>query len=50
MSDEDARRFLCACKPDLRDSPRLLAALGAHLAPAFREAKAEAIRLAREVS
>lgn len=50
ISDTEAESFLRACKPELDDFPRLVAALGAHLAPTFRESKMEAIRRAQEVS
>lgn len=49
MSDEETRCFLRACKPELVDFPGLVAVLAGHLAPVLREAKAEAIRRAREV-
>ncbi|CAN0082411.1 unnamed protein product [Pylaiella littoralis] len=49
ISDTEAESFLRACKPELDDFPRLVAALGAHLAPTFRESKMEAIRRAQEV-
>ena len=50
MTDEEARQFLCVCKPELVDFPSLVAALGRHLAPALGEARAEAIRRVGEVS
>lgn len=50
MSDEEARQFLCASKPELVDFPGLAAGLGSHLAPVLRKAKAEAIRRSGEVS
>lgn len=50
VSDAEAQSFLRACKPELDDFLHLVAALGAHLAPTFREAKIDAIRRAEEVS
>eukprot|EP00752_Nemacystus_decipiens_P004452 g4065.t1 len=49
VTDEQARQFLRACKPELADFPSLVAALGNHLAPVLREAKAEALRRAAEM-
>eukprot|EP00903_Cladosiphon_okamuranus_P015336 g14166.t1 len=50
MSDEETRRFICVCKPELVDFPGLVEGLCSHLAPVLREAKAEAIRRAGEMS
>lgn len=50
VSNTEAQSFLRACKPELDDFPHLVAALGAHLAPTFREVKINAIRRAEEVS
>lgn len=50
VAEEEVRFFVCLCKPELKDHPLLVAALGAHLRLPFREAKMSAIRRASEVS
>ncbi|CAM9110328.1 unnamed protein product [Ascophyllum nodosum] len=50
LPEDEVESFISSCKPDLGDHPRLVLALGAHLAHRFRDAKMEAKRLAKEMS
>ncbi|CAM9760821.1 unnamed protein product, partial [Ectocarpus sp. 12 AP-2014] len=48
--DREAERFVRRCRPELEDFPHLVTALGAHVAPALREAREEVVRRANQVS
>lgn len=50
VPEEEVRAFLLCNRPELDDHPRLVLALGVHLALQFRDAKIEAVRLATQVS
>eukprot|EP00904_Undaria_pinnatifida_P000303 jgi/Undpi1/10273/HiC_scaffold_28.g12725.m1 len=50
VTEEEVCAFVCLCKPELKDHPLLVAALGTHLRRPFSEAKTSAIRRASEAN
>lgn len=50
VSEEEVRLFISSRKPEMQDHPRLLLALGAHLALPFCDAKMDAIGQTNMVS
>ncbi|CAN0117450.1 unnamed protein product [Ectocarpus sp. 6 AP-2014] len=49
-AEREAERFVRRCRPELEDFPHLVTALGAHVAPALREAREEVVRRANQRS
>ncbi|CBJ28322.1 conserved unknown protein [Ectocarpus siliculosus] len=49
-AEREAERFVRRCRPELEDFARLVTALGAHVAPALREAREEVVRRANQRS
>ncbi|CAB1105496.1 unnamed protein product [Ectocarpus sp. CCAP 1310/34] len=49
-AEREAERFVRRCRPELKDFPHLVAALGAHVAPALREAREDVVRRANQRS